>query len=127
MAIVKEKLAVLNTTYQVSSRGEIILSHCLYSSSVWFRTKGLLGRKNLGEGEGLWLKPCNGIHTFFMKFPIDAVFLDKENKIVKIFHAFRPWRITPIFWKACSTLEMSEGLAEKYHLNIGDELKFTEN
>lgn len=114
-------------TYQVSARGEIVLRRCFYASSLWFRAKGLLGRESLDGDEALWLKPCNGIHMFFMKFPIDAIFLDRGNRILKIFSAIQPWRVTPIFWKAHSVLEMSAGLAEKYHLGIGDELKFQKN
>ncbi len=57
------------------------------------RAKGLIGTKDLPAGEGLLILHCNAIHTFFMSFPIDATFLDKENRVVKIVRNIRPWRV----------------------------------
>ena len=57
------------------------------------RAKGLIGTRYLERGEGLLILRCNSIHTFFMSFPIDAVFLDRNDKIVKIVRNIRPWRL----------------------------------
>ncbi|NJK92585.1 MAG: DUF192 domain-containing protein [Blastochloris sp.] len=97
---------------------------CFYSSSLFFKIKGLLGRKSLPQSEGLWLKPCNSIHMFFMKFPIDAIFLDKENRVIRIFHGIRPWRATPLVWKSHSVLELASGVASEFGLKAGDLLVF---
>lgn len=100
-----------------------ILKRCAYSPGWFFRMKGLLGRRELAEGEGIWLNPCNSIHMFFMQFPIDAVFLDQENRIVKIFHNIQPWQATPILWNTRSVLEMPAGTAGKWNLAKGELLR----
>lgn len=109
--------------YKVFYGDQIILEHCEYSSSLFFRFKGLLGRSLLQDNEGILLKPCNSIHMFFMKFPIDAVFLDKGNNVVRIYRNILPWRATPIIWSAHSVLEVKAGKADA--LKIGDVLSFT--
>ncbi len=60
------------------------------------RARGLIGRKGLPEGEGLLILKCNAIHTFFMRFAIDATFLDKDDQIVKVVRNIRPWH--PFVW-----------------------------
>ena len=60
------------------------------------RAKGLIGTKSLPEGEGLLIKRCNAIHTFFMSFPIDATFLDGDGRPVKTVRGIKPWR--PFVW-----------------------------
>lgn len=98
--------------YSVRCGDQIIVERCAFSSSLSFRCKGLLGRSSLGANEAIWLKPCNSIHMFFMKFPIDAVFLDRDNRILKIYRSFSPWKMTPIIWKAHSVLELAAGKAQ---------------
>lgn len=70
------------------------------------RAKGLIGTKDLAPDEGLLILKCNAIHTFFMSFPIDATFLDKDDKVVKVVRGIRPWRIW-IWggWRAVKVLE----------------------
>ena len=60
------------------------------------RAVGLIGRKSLPPGEGLLILRCNAIHTFFMRFPIDATFLDANDRVVKVVRNIRPWR--PFIW-----------------------------
>jgi uncharacterized protein len=93
------------------------------ADSLITRTKGLLGRPDLPEGEGLWIKRCNSIHTVFMKFPIDAVFVDDDLKVVSVYHALKPWRITRLHLKASSVFELPAGTVEKFGgIKIGDQL-----
>ena len=71
------------------------------------RARGLIGRDGLAPGCGLLIEKCNAIHTFFMRFPIDAVFLDRNNRPVKVVRGIRPWRI--FVWggfRAVKTLEL---------------------
>ncbi len=75
------------------------------------RTRGLLGRRGLEPGEGLWLRPCRQVHTMFMRFAIDAVFLDRELTVVGVCSPLAPWRLSPIFWRARSCLELAAGAA----------------
>ncbi len=86
------------------------------------RSRGLLGRKSLSREEGMWIIPCAMIHMFFMKFAIDAVFIDRQNRVVRIFRKLKPWRATPWVWGAYSVLELAEGAAEQ--ISKGDVLEF---
>ena len=90
------------------------------------RMVGLLGRKSLGHEEGLWLDPCSQVHTFFMKFSIDVVFLDSECKVVRILPDLVPWRVSPWVWGARSVLELAAGeVADK--IKEGDVLEMIPN
>jgi len=73
------------------------------------RLLGLIPRKSLGPEEGLWLEPCAMIHTCFMSFPIDAVFLDPGLKVVKVCRGLKPWRFSPWARGAKSVMELSSG------------------
>ena len=74
------------------------------------RAKGLIGRRGLAPGTGMLITKCNCIHTFFMRFPIDATFLDKNGDVVKIVRNIRPWRLW-IWggWRASRVLETASG------------------
>lgn len=86
------------------------------------RAIGLLGRSELPAGEGLWIKPCNNIHTFFMKFNIDAVFVDK-NLIVQSVHSnIKPYRLIWPQWKSQSVFELPAGQAGLSQTEKGDQL-----
>ena len=115
------------TEFSVWCGEKKILSSCQFSGSAWFRLKGLLGRSSLAESEGIWLKPCNSIHMFFMRFAIDAVFLDKEQRVLRIYHGIKPWRVSAIVGAAKSVLELPSGTCQKLAVNAGDRLEFREN
>ncbi len=73
------------------------------------RSRGLLGKAALELGEGLWIIPCPMIHTFFMKFSIDVLFLDKKLKVVRVIEDLKPWRVSPWVLRAHSVLELAGG------------------
>ena len=85
------------------------------------RRTGLLKHDCLKPGEGLWIVPCESVHTFFMKFPIDLVYLDKKRKVRKVRHAVPPWRLSACL-TAHSVLELPAGTLEKTGTQAGDEL-----
>jgi len=85
------------------------------------RRTGLLKHKRLDPGEGLWIIPCESVHTFFMKFPIDLVYLDKNRKVRKVRHAVVPWRLSACL-SAKSVLELPAGTVERTGTRPGDEL-----
>ena len=60
----------------------------------WTRSKGLLGRSGLDPDEGLWIQPTGSIHMWFMRFPIDVVYADRDGRVLKLVHAIRPWRMS---------------------------------
>lgn len=73
------------------------------------RAVGLLGRDSLGRDEALWIVPCSMVHTFFMRFPIDLLFLDRELRVVHALEALPPWRLSPWVPGAHSVLELAGG------------------
>jgi uncharacterized membrane protein (UPF0127 family) len=85
------------------------------------RRVGLLKHTRLEPGSGLWIVPCESVHTFFMKFPIDLVYLDKQRKVRKVRHAVPAWRLSACL-TAHSILELPAGTAEKSGTVPGDEL-----
>ena len=85
------------------------------------RRVGLLKHERLEPGTGLWIVPCESVHTFFMKFPIDLVYLDKKRKVRKVRHAVPAWRLSACL-TAHSILELPAGTAEKTGTQPGDEL-----
>lgn len=90
------------------------------------RLVGLLNRKSLDEGEALILQPSNCIHMFFMRFSIDVLFLDKNDKIVVMLSSFRPFSLSRIYFEAFSVVELPEGIIKKTMPQIGDILKVIE-
>lgn len=75
------------------------------------RALGLIPRSSLGAEEGLWLEPCSAIHMCFMSFPIDAVFLDRDLKVLRVLAGLRPWRFSPWVPGARGVLELPAGRA----------------
>jgi len=73
------------------------------------RRRGLLGRDSMDPAEGLWIVPCPMIHTFFMRFSIDALFLSRRLEVMRVIEGMRPWRLSPWVWGAQSVLELRGG------------------
>jgi uncharacterized protein len=86
------------------------------------RRTGLLKHKKLEAGQGLWIVPCESVHTFFMKFAIDLVYVDRQNRVRKVRHAVPPWRMSACL-AAHSILELPAGTAAETGTERGDELK----
>jgi len=85
------------------------------------RRVGLLKHERLAPGEGLWIVPCESVHTFFMKFPIDLVYLDRKRKVRKVRRAVPAWRLS-LCLSAHSVLELPAGRAAETGTAVGDEL-----
>jgi uncharacterized protein len=96
---------------------------CEHATGIAERMRGLLGRKELDSSEGLLIEPCKQIHTLFMKFPIDALFLNKQNEIVAI-ENLGPWRFSKLYRKANKVLELSHNTASRLGLRPGQRLEF---
>jgi uncharacterized protein len=90
------------------------------ADSFFKRFKGLMFRKEPIKNEGLWIVPCNAVHMFFMNFPIDIVLLNERNRVVKVFHSLKPWRMTKPMKSAFSTLELPAGEIKKRGIRTGD-------
>jgi len=85
------------------------------------RRTGLLKHDRLERGHGLWIVPCESVHSFFMKFPIDLVYLDREQKVRKVRHHMAPWRMS-VCLSAHSILELPAGVVEATGTQAGDQL-----
>ncbi|MGB2579243.1 hypothetical protein AAIR98_001162 [Elusimicrobium simillimum] len=101
----------------------VLAAHVETAKTFWSRMKGLLGRANLPEGYGMLITNCNGIHMFFMRFAIDAVFLDYEGKVLAILRDFKPWRVSKMYWGAKNVLELPAGTV-KHNVKNGDVILF---
>lgn len=109
--------------YKTSEDGALLLAEQLeLAESFWARAKGLLGRSELKDSEVLWIKPCNNIHTFFMSFAIDCIFIDKKMEIKKLVQNVKPFKLIGPFWKAHSVIETKMGFIDANKLKIGDQL-----
>ena len=93
----------------VKNLENIISKKIVHAKKFSTRLKGLMFIDKMEGFEGMLIEPCNSIHTFFMKFPIDVIFLDRENKIVSIKRNMKPWRMTWIIAKAYKVLELPGG------------------
>jgi uncharacterized membrane protein (UPF0127 family) len=89
------------------------------------RLVGLLRDRQLENGDGLWILPCNSIHSIGMKFIFDAVFLDKKLKVVHLVREMKPWRISKMVFAAHSVLELPAGIITRTGTEIGDQFEMT--
>ncbi|HEY0840385.1 MAG TPA: DUF192 domain-containing protein [Vulgatibacter sp.] len=108
----------------VTSRGAVLATRARLASSLRERLRGLLGTPALLAGEALHIEPCNSIHTFFMAYPIDVLFLDREGLVVRAIHSLRPWRATLPCLRARSVLELPAGTLLATGAGEGDRLRF---
>lgn len=105
-----------------ASGGRVVCTRCEVAESAFARMKGLLGRAGLGPGQGMLINPAPSVMTFFMRFPIDVVFIDRDRKIVGISHTLVPWRIAGAR-RAVAALELPAGTAEACGLTVGEALE----
>ena len=99
--------------------GNVVCEHCLLAETALARLRGLLGRSGLSSGEGMLLRPASSIHTAFMRFPIDAVFLDREGNVLRVVERLRPWRMAGCLG-AKAVIELPAGECERVRLAAGD-------
>lgn len=91
------------------------------ADTFFTRLKGLMFSESFGDKDALLVDPCNSIHCCFVRFPIDVIFLDKNNKIRRIYRSFKPWRFTSIDFKTKRVLELPEGVIGNL-AKVGDEI-----
>jgi uncharacterized membrane protein (UPF0127 family) len=103
-----------------ASDGSVVAANIDVAESMWSRFIGLMGRRELRDGHGLCIRPCSSIHMFFMRFPVDAVFVDGDGRIVRMYEPIRPWRVSRIVRRAKAVLELPAGTARAHGLGIGD-------
>lgn len=105
--------------------GSVVCERCGDAKSPLRRMKGLLGRRELPSGEGILLRPAGSIHTAFMRFPIDAVFLADDGTVLKVEHELPAWRAAASRG-AKAVLELPAGESARRGLEVGDRLEYSE-
>lgn len=107
-------------------RGTVVGDRIRLASSLKDRTVGLLGTDRLDAGEGLWIEQSPSIHMFFMRYPIDAVFVAADGRVTKVVPNLKPWRV--VWWArgARDCLELPAGAAASAQIQVGDRLSRVE-
>lgn len=106
------------------TRGTVLATRLELAGSGETRRKGLLGRDSLPSGEGLWIAPCESVHTFFMRFAIDLVYLDRKHQVKKVRSAVGPWRVSACLL-AHSVIELPAGTVSATQTEPGDAVEIT--
>jgi uncharacterized membrane protein (UPF0127 family) len=104
------------------TRGHVVCESCRVADNPPMRMRGLLGRRDLPAGEGLLLRPAPSIHTWFMRFPIDVLFLDADLRVLDVIPELGPWRVAARRG-ARAVLELASGEASRRGLRPGDPLE----
>jgi len=102
--------------------GSVVGDHVEVADTSLTRFWGLLGRRGLKAGGGLWIKPSSGIHTLGMMFTIDVVGLDRDLQVIKLWKRIVPFRITSVSMKIKSVVELPAGHIDDIGINLGDTL-----
>ncbi len=105
------------------TRNTILSEKTTVANTSESRRRGLLKHSSLPKGEGLWIAPCEAVHTFWMKFAIDILYLNKKKKVLKICRNLVPWRMSACLL-AYSVLELPAGMAAETQTQKGDVLIF---
>ncbi len=112
-------LQVVNQTRDI-----LVGDRIMVADSSLRRMVGLLGRSGLSEGEGLWIRPSSGVHTVGMRFPIDVVGLDKDQRVIKLWNSLRPYRMTSVSLALRSVIELPSGRIVMCKVQVGDLFQF---
>lgn len=107
-----------------SSNGTVLANHTEVAGNFKERLKGLMGRSVLNHGEALILMPCNCIHTCFMNFPIDIIFIDQEMNVLQVLENMQPFRLSPVVAGSYMVAEFPAGLLAETGTRAGDQLQF---
>ena len=108
---------------RLSTRGTVVVPRVRPAARVHERFLGLMGRPSLESGAGLWLSPCRSIHTWFMRFAIDVIFMDRSGTVLRIARAVRPWRLVWAPRGTHSVLEVAAGWLPHDVLRTGDRVE----
>ena len=115
-----EKRYVWNRT-----RNACLATDLSLAATHWTRFRGLMcaAPESFGAGQALWIVPCKGVHTFAMRFPIDVVYLDRDQRIVHLEPDLKPWRLAPVRMRAVSVLELPQHTLSSTRTAIGDQVE----
>jgi hypothetical protein len=104
------------------SRNTVLADKARIADNFFSRLVGLLNRSSLNPGEALVITPSNSIHSFFMRFTFDALFLDRNRRVIALTSGFKPFRLSRIYFRAVTTIELPEGAIQASKTQIKDEI-----
>ncbi len=104
------------------TKNKVLISDLKVAKTFKARGLGLIPKRNLSADEGLWIGRCKSIHTFFMSFSIDCIFIDQSMKVQAVVENILPWRLTKFYWNADSVIELAAGSARRLEIELGDQL-----
>lgn len=105
------------------TRGSTLATQARRADSFTARARGLMLAPPLPEGGGLVIEPCNSIHMFFMRYPLDIVFLDKQCAVTFMYRGIKPWRLGRMVRGARLAIELPEGTIERSSTQVGDRIE----
>lgn len=108
----------------VNKRNEIRLaSQIKVANNAWSRMVGLIGQRNLDDNKAILIYPCQQIHTFFMSFPIDCLFINKEYQVLQCIESLNPWKVSKKVPGAWAVIELPSGVIQRTNTRVDDFLK----
>ena len=118
---------MVNPPYQAfnQTRQRFLATNLSVADSHWTRLRGLLGTRkdDFRNGCGLWIRPCRGVHTLAMTFPLDVIYLDRNGAVVHLESNLQPWRFSPIRLQAASVLELPVNVIAETETALGDRIE----
>jgi uncharacterized membrane protein (UPF0127 family) len=109
-------------TYTIYCNGKVVAAKVRAADRFFTRFIGLMGKKSIGAGEGLLIRPCQQIHSFHMRFKFDVIFLSKTSEVLHLIESFKQNRISPTIHGCYQVLELEDGTIKKNGIHVGDEL-----
>jgi uncharacterized protein len=108
------------------TRQRVLATNLAVAQTHWSRFRGLLGTSadDFRNGRGLWIRPCRGVHTLAMSFPIDVIYLSRDGTVVHLERNLQPWRFSPIRLQAASVLELPVNTIAETETALGDRIEF---
>lgn len=106
------------------TRTTYLATELMIARTHWTRFRGLMATdaSRFRRGQGLWISPSHGVHTFAMRFPIDVVYLDRERVIIHVEEELKPWRLAAVRIQATSVLELPSGTIRESKTVLGDQV-----
>lgn len=107
------------------TRNSVLITNGRLANNFWTRLRGLIGVRHLADGDGMLITPCTSVHCMFMSIPIDVVYVDKQDHVVAVERALRPWRIGGFHRKVRYVVELPVGSIERSGCQPGDALRIS--
>jgi uncharacterized protein len=107
----------------VRDDGTVVVDRCAQARGLLSRGIGLMFRRELPAGDGLWIEPCSSIHMFFMRFALDVAFVDREGRVLRLYNGIKPWRATRVVRRARAAIELPAGTLSASGVVVGDVLR----